>query len=902
MAQPRKFPQFPLASSLSGNELLLTWQGLGNRRVTLNTLKAFLGDGSGESALFVNVADFGAEGTGIIDDTIAFQTAIDSAPEGSTIIGNKGSTYLITSVTVNKRLKFDFTNSQIISSETIGLSSERGIIETTTGNFEFVFKGKITYTGSQLQASNGKVNGLMLRNDRVSIEDTEIRGTSWCGVLMTESVKQSYLLRNDCIDNGYAGAWFRGNHCQAVMGNYNSNGGYNGIDGYGIVATHGTLSTDETFIVNALSANYNMSRGIDSHSSRGSIIISSNEAIDNGAPNGKWGNNVNSTARQIHCVNRFNSCQIKDNYVKSEYPTGSLINITSEESFTFGLKLLDIQGNVCDVLNDNAVCYGISVQYKLTEKFQISNNIIKHSGVSQIYSIAIEGVPQAEGWFKDAIIFNNNCDRGLTFRSQNPHPDSVQNITFGNNTVSHVFIRLQESVGVVNLKISNVVVKERQISVYGHTNLLSNCTINNCDVDSILDTGAFEGGIYLLNINGKVSHSKVKNALAQGILATGGRVDIVNCDVIKANRGKLSASHAGIDVTGSIEECYVDNEDVTSAGTAYGYGFRISSYDMSKSFKGNRIKISSSSFARMNMSAIGLGNNVIFSTGVKLNPNDKEFRLNYELNPNGIFRFLDEVHDDNPNIIEHALKSICVSAIDRTLISTSSSDSTSVNVTSTSVFVGDKLGLLLDDETYHWATITAVVDGTNVTISPAIPTGRSASSFAYFRRWRGYGFSRTNFPFQTPMLNISGLAGSGNVLPTGLNWVNVTDGLSSNYPSNLGTSLVVKENNNRTFELFANTEGLFWMRSLHGDATDNVWKQLLTSGAQQLNDLSDVTITSPINGNFLERVGGVFVNRSPEQVRLSLFASAYSQTSDPEVLGAIWNNGGVLTFSAGPIV
>jgi hypothetical protein len=47
MAQPRKFPQFPLAETLTGNELVLLWQGLGNRRITLNTLKAFFGEGGG---------------------------------------------------------------------------------------------------------------------------------------------------------------------------------------------------------------------------------------------------------------------------------------------------------------------------------------------------------------------------------------------------------------------------------------------------------------------------------------------------------------------------------------------------------------------------------------------------------------------------------------------------------------------------------------------------------------------------------------------------------------------------------------------------------------------------------------------------------------------------------------
>jgi hypothetical protein len=44
MAQPRKFPQFPVAETLTGNELVLLWQGMGNRRIPLNILKSFFGE------------------------------------------------------------------------------------------------------------------------------------------------------------------------------------------------------------------------------------------------------------------------------------------------------------------------------------------------------------------------------------------------------------------------------------------------------------------------------------------------------------------------------------------------------------------------------------------------------------------------------------------------------------------------------------------------------------------------------------------------------------------------------------------------------------------------------------------------------------------------------------------
>jgi hypothetical protein len=96
MAQPRKFPQFPLSSPLTGNELVLLWQGLGNRRITLNTLSNFLGGGGAVgSSIYVDVRSFGTVGDGVVDDTDALQTAIDTA-NGRWIYFHRGDIYKIT--------------------------------------------------------------------------------------------------------------------------------------------------------------------------------------------------------------------------------------------------------------------------------------------------------------------------------------------------------------------------------------------------------------------------------------------------------------------------------------------------------------------------------------------------------------------------------------------------------------------------------------------------------------------------------------------------------------------------------------------------------------------------------------------------------------------------------------
>jgi hypothetical protein len=80
MAQPRKFPQFPLAETLTGNELVLLWQGLGNRRVTLDTLKAFMGEGGG-TGLSQDIID-ALEGANTPSGSNVFATMADVGSGG----------------------------------------------------------------------------------------------------------------------------------------------------------------------------------------------------------------------------------------------------------------------------------------------------------------------------------------------------------------------------------------------------------------------------------------------------------------------------------------------------------------------------------------------------------------------------------------------------------------------------------------------------------------------------------------------------------------------------------------------------------------------------------------------------------------------------------------------------
>jgi hypothetical protein len=108
-------------------------------------------------------------------------------------------------------------------------------------------------------------------------------------------------------------------------------------------------------------------------------------------------------------------------------------------------------------------------------------------------------------------------------------------------------------------------------------------------------------------------------------------------------------------------------------------------------------------------------------------------------------------------------------------------------------------------------------------------------------------------------LNISGLANSGNAFKSGIHYTVISAGLANNYPENTGLSFVIKAENSRILEYFANTTGTLWYRSLTTGA-DNVWHKVITD---------------------------------------DFITTAYEQTTDPLVAGRIWNNAGVLTFSNG---
>jgi hypothetical protein len=71
--------------------------------------------------------------------------------------------------------------------------------------------------------------------------------------------------------------------------------------------------------------------------------------------------------------------------------------------------------------------------------------------------------------------------------------------------------------------------------------------------------------------------------------------------------------------------------------------------------------------------------------------------------------------------------------------------------------------------------------------------------------------------------SISGTGGSGNSLPIGISHGSISG--IENYPFSAGTVFTVKNSNDRTFEIGADTVSNLWIRSLHG-SDNNTWKRL----------------------------------------------------------------------------
>lgn len=76
---------------------------------------------------------------------------------------------------------------------------------------------------------------------------------------------------------------------------------------------------------------------------------------------------------------------------------------------------------------------------------------------------------------------------------------------------------------------------------------------------------------------------------------------------------------------------------------------------------------------------------------------------------------------------------IAETVYDTTLDGAEATGQTTLSVTSTTnMTVGDKIGVLLDDNTWHWSTISSLVAGDTVTIADALPSDAASGSEVFW--------------------------------------------------------------------------------------------------------------------------------------------------------------------------
>jgi hypothetical protein len=91
-------------------------------------------------------------------------------------------------------------------------------------------------------------------------------------------------------------------------------------------------------------------------------------------------------------------------------------------------------------------------------------------------------------------------------------------------------------------------------------------------------------------------------------------------------------------------------------------------------------------------------------------------------------------------------------------------------------------------------------------------------------------------------LNVDGTANSGNAFKNGIHYTTISAGLANNYPENTGISFVIKSDNSRILEYFANTTGTLWYRTLT-TGSDNIWHR----AQKTIGETQTVTTAGALN-------------------------------------------------------
>jgi hypothetical protein len=448
MAQPRKFPQFPLSSPLTGNELVLLWQGLGNRRITLNTLSNFLGGGGAVgSSIYVDVRSFGTVGDGVVDDTEALQTAIDTA-NGRWIYFHRGDIYKITD-TLNLPVgtKIFAYGAKVLSESHIYMLECQGdnIIEGLE------IEGAGAEEPNNLGRGVNMVGSVSSYKSGLKLEDCYIHDVGFYGVYL-QFVENALVKGTSIINTGYTG--FMVLSGTNIHGEFNHIKGITGVggEGYNVSFTRGSTTVGDNLTDNPRSVNCSFSRsliednilwkGLDTHAGD-SITFDNNFVLNCAVPVGIVPGNMSFAPK---------NCKVTNNTLQSGLGLNAgvlLSGVIDAEDLANPIDTADnchIIGNTfieCGITN-NAFSGGVRIRD--TKNTVISNNHFIRSKVTDIgvqntnYNFSIlgntcENVNAPSGFLAYGIHVTNPHNTGIIGGNTFERNDPSLNVNVGDRTI-----------------------------------------------------------------------------------------------------------------------------------------------------------------------------------------------------------------------------------------------------------------------------------------------------------------------------------------------------------------------------------------------------------------------------------------------------------------------------------
>lgn len=174
---------YPLVDTLVPQDIILAYQAQTNSLKTIsfeNLAASVIEQGPDVSFPFVNVADYGAVGDGVTDDTIAIFSALNAAGPNSVVVFPSGKTFLTTS-----QIQVPHNNQTLLGFGTVIISE----IETQFQKFGFFQKVKGRITG--LKFDCGYISGLFGLNagcidiadsSEITIDNCDFTGVAMAGV------------------------------------------------------------------------------------------------------------------------------------------------------------------------------------------------------------------------------------------------------------------------------------------------------------------------------------------------------------------------------------------------------------------------------------------------------------------------------------------------------------------------------------------------------------------------------------------------------------------------------------------------------------------------------------------------------------------------------------------------